>query len=526
MVRGMARRRAWYPGMLGFAVGAILVSLLVPFTKEEATVSAGAGRGVSAGAVPGAGGAAGVTGSGAGGEAGGDAMAVGADADAGSAGGAGGGTSGSDGGSAGTSSGGGEGAGASGGGAQQPAGPLRATDTGVTGDTIKLGFLLLDLGSTGRIGVNTTGVDPDQQKAAFEAFMADINNRGGINGRKLVGFYRVFDVTNPDDQRAACLAATEDAKVFAVIAMPGFANAAVLCVTHEHKTPLILTGQGISRSFLNQSQGRLTTLSMAGDRMMRNFAAELDAKGALRGRTIGVVSSDEANFVETIEGVLVPALKDAGHKVAHVSRLATWPRSQGQIAPEVQRMRAAGVDTIIFAGSFLNATPWVQTAEQQQWRPRYLVSEFGGMTSDFEVQAMPQSFHGALAMTSQRFGEWRENVPEEPREASCRELYEKATGEQVPRNKGEESNGAYPVVQFGCGMLKVFEAAAAAAGPELTRDSYGQALQQLGPTESAFYFPGAFGPGKTDLSDMVRFNQFDFGCRCWKNQDAPRKVRF
>jgi ABC-type branched-subunit amino acid transport system substrate-binding protein len=413
-----------------------------------------------------------------------------------------------------------------GGGSTAGAAPLRATDQGVTASTIKLGFLLLDLGSTGRIGVNTTGVNPDQQRAAFEAFLKDLNDRGGINGRRVEGFYRVFDVTNPDDQRAACLAATEDAKAFAVIAMPGFANAAVLCVTKEHATPLILTGQGVSRSFFTESQGRLVTLQMAGDRMMRNLAAELDAKGVLDGRKIGIVSSEEAQYIETIDRGLVPVLREAGHEVVHVSRLATFPRAQGQIAPEVQRMRAAGADTVLMVGSFLNAVPFVQTAEQQQWRPRYLVSEFGGLSSDFEVQAMPQSFDGALAMTSQRFAEWRSNIPEPASDARCRELYERATGERIPRNDGDTSNAAYPVVLYSCGMVKVFAAAATAAGPELTRSAFGAALQRLGPSESGFYFPGAFRPGKADLADSLRFNRFDHSCRCWRVADDVRPARF
>lgn len=405
-------------------------------------------------------------------------------------------------------------------------GQLAASDRGVTSTTIKVAFLLLDLGQAGRIGVNTTGVDPNQQRAAYDAYIKEINDGGGINGRRIEPFYRIFDTTNPEDQRAACIAATEDAKAFAVIASPGFANAAVLCVTEEHQTPLIVTGQGLSREFYNRSRGRLTSLAMAGDRMMSNTAAEFDAKGVLDGRTIGIVSSDEKNFIDPVEGVLVPELRRLGHKVADVARLSTWPRSQGQIPPAVQRMRAAGVDTVLFVGSFLNATQWVQTADGQVWRPRYLVSEFGGMTSDFEVQAMPPSFDGALAMTSQRFAEWRSNVPEPAHDAACRETYEKTTKDSLPRNNGNESNAEYPVALYACGMVKVFAAAAQGAGANLTRSAYIDAMQRIGPMESGFYFGGAFRGGKTDLSDQLRFNRFDIGCRCWRNVDQVRPAPF
>ena len=394
--------------------------------------------------------------------------------------------------------------------------PRTASDQGVSADEIKLGVLLLDLGQTGRIGVATTGVSPEQQEQAFEAYLKDINDRGGINGRKVVAEYYTFDVTNPDDQLAACTFATEDVKGFAVLAMPGFANAAVLCVTKQHRTPLIITGQGVSRSFYNESQGRLITLQMAGDRQMRNLAALFEEHGLWKDRKIGIVSSDEPQWIDTVERLLVPVLEEMGHDVVDVARFSTYPRSQGQIAPGVQRMRAAGADTVLHAGSFLNSTQFVQIAEQQQWRPRHLVTEFAGMTSDFEAQAMPQSFDGAIAMTSQRFAEWRANIAEDPNDAKCRELYEKATGESVPRSvDGSTSNSAYPVILYACGFVRVFEAAAKAAGVNLTREGFEAAVQRLGPTTAAWYLPGGFGPGKTDLADSVRLLKFQFSCRCW-----------
>ena len=405
--------------------------------------------------------------------------------------------------------------------------PLRATDQGVTATSIKVAFLLLDLGQTGRIGVNTTGVNPRQQQQAIEAYVKDINDRGGIGGRKIEPFFKVFDVTNREDQLAACLAATEDAKAFAVIAMPGYANDAVLCVTEQHRTPLIVTGQAVSREFYNRSQGRLVTMASAGDRLMRNWASELDRAGHLKGRTLGILTSETKNARDTVDGVLVPALKEAGHKVGHITHFsADQATASSQIPTEIQRMRAAGVDTVMITISFLTSAPFVQTAERQAWRPRYLQSEFSGGTSDFEVQAMPASFDGAVAMTSQRFGEWRSNVPEPPGDRRCRELYEKASGEPLPRNNGNQSNAAYNTLLYPCGMLRVFAAAATAAGPELTRDRFAAAVQSSPPGEPAIYFPGTFRRGKTDLNDVIRFNKFVHSCTCWRNVDAPRPARF
>ena len=62
-------------------------------------------------------------------------------------------------------------------GGHEPGAGLRATDVGVTAKTVKIGFLLLDTASLSRIGIAVPGVDPETQRQAWEAQLADINSR-------------------------------------------------------------------------------------------------------------------------------------------------------------------------------------------------------------------------------------------------------------------------------------------------------------------------------------------------------------
>lgn len=60
-------------------------------------------------------------------------------------------------------------------------------EQGVTATSVRVGFLLYDLGGTAsRIGFtgSATGLDPQQQRAAFEAYVGDLNRRGGVAGRR------------------------------------------------------------------------------------------------------------------------------------------------------------------------------------------------------------------------------------------------------------------------------------------------------------------------------------------------------
>lgn len=60
----------------------------------------------------------------------------------------------------------------------------------------------------------------------------------------------------------------------------------------------------------------------------------------------------------------------------------------------------------------------------------------------------------------------------------------------------------------------------------LTRATCTEAVQRLGPVAVPWYLGGSFGPGKTDLTDTVRFIRWHAGCGCDIPVDAPRRARF
>lgn len=408
-----------------------------------------------------------------------------------------------------------------------PSGSLTATDRGVTSEVVKVGFLMLDVGGLGRVGVSSAGVDPKQQRLLFQAYVDEINRSGGINGRRIQPFFRNFDPVNNDDMRAACLEMTQDHKVFAVVGNSGYQGPALLCVSHENETPVIVPGQAVPKSWFRQAQGRLVTLVPEGNRQLRNLVHEFHTAGMFRRGTLGVLTEDSPQGKESVDTGLLPALQEYGYEAAHVSRLAADQATAGsQIPVEIQRMRAAGVDTVLVVAGFLGTTQWVQAAEGQGWRPRYLVSELSGMTSDFETQAMPSSFDGAIALTSMRWGEWRRDAPEPAPDAHCRKLYEEASGQTLARNTGDDTNQTYGTMMFACGVTAVFHAAAKAAGPMLTRATFAAAVQRLGSVPVPWYLGGSFGPGKTDLTDTVRFIRWQADCSCYMPLDAPRRGRF
>jgi hypothetical protein len=256
--------------------------------------------------------------------------------------------------------------------------------------------------------------------------------------------------------------------------------------------------------------------------MMANWIAELDRTGALKGRKIGILGSDDdAAADRQAADAVVAELQRVGYPVAHRSRLsADLQTGTGQLPVEVQRMRGAGVDLVLLPVNFLYATQFAQAAAGQAFRPRYAVSDHQGLYSDELVRNMPNDFDGAVSFTSYRVNEKAAGIPEPVVERDCRDRYNKRAG------GADYGYGDSTPLQRACGQLGIFEAAAKAAGPQLTRDRFVAALGGLGRVPLPQVVGGSFGPGKTDYADDLRPMTWSVGCRCWKVAGSPVRGRF
>lgn len=399
-------------------------------------------------------------------------------------------------------------------------GPLEATDRGVTPTTIRLGFALLDLGGASALGLGVAGYSIEQQKAAYQVFVDDINARGGINGRQIEAFYRSSDPLDRDSSQALCLGFSRDDEVFAVLAQPGFR--AHLCVAQQEKMVLLI--DFAASDIIASAGGRIVTNQQSGNRMMFDWIGELDRMGSLRGKKLGIVGDeDTANGdKQAVEQGVLPALEQLGYPVTYRSRLsANLNTGASQIPVEVSQMRSAGVDAVLLATNFVYATQWVQTAHSQGWQPGYFASDHNGLSGDDLMENMPASYEGAVAVTVTRAPtrEARERLPEVAADRECREFF----------NAAAEDDYAYgetnPVI-YSCGQVRLFAAAATAAGPQLTQRTFLDAVQRQRNHLLPGLFGGTFSPGKLDYADVIRPLRWRGDCKCYVYAGPPVEGRF
>ncbi len=414
--------------------------------------------------------------------------------------------------SSGTSGAGTSGGSTSDGGSSGRGAPLTATDRGVTATTVKVGFTALDTGGADRVGVGI-GLSVEQQRAAWEAFSADINARGGLHGRKIVPVVVKYDPLDENSQRDACLQLTQNEKVFAVVGGFNFPSA-VSCVTRENTTPLFSGYPSTTDEIFATSGGRFVTLYPKASRMMALTVAALDQAGKLKGRTIGILNQMANDPGAKTSSALQAAIEARGYKVKRRADLsADTGTSSSQVPVTVNQFQADGINTVFVLAGVLTATQFVNQADGQGYHPAFHLTDWANNNSDFTVQNMPRSFEGNLATTFIRGNGNKTQFDKTPQPAAqaCRKAYDQYSG----RKLAAPGTAEYGATTQNCDSILVFEKAAKAAGPQLTRSSVTQVVPKLGSFPVANWGGGSFRDGKYDFSELIRFQVFRSACSCW-----------
>ena len=148
---------------------------------------------------------------------------------------------------------------------------------GVDSKTIKVVVLDGDLKQLEDLGF---AVDVGDTKGQWQAFIDDINARGGINGRKLVMTEHQSSVLSAPAGQAACIAATEDDEAFVAV-LPNVVNANVVpCLTQQHKTPTFLGSD--NQEDIDKANGLQFTWSVTGEKATAAVVQVLAERGPLQ----------------------------------------------------------------------------------------------------------------------------------------------------------------------------------------------------------------------------------------------------
>lgn len=247
---------------------------------------------------------------------------------------------------------------------------------GVTAHSITIGSLAPLTGENAETG--------SAVKAILTAYFDDLNQRGGVYGRRIV---LRFDESGDDSaailKSARRLAA---APVFAMVApfVPD-AEQKLAAVAHASKMPLV----------------GLLALSVPSDPVNREVFYLLPGFQQLEQELVRFAATREQSAVEKTAVVIadsklqmdVAAAMQTTWKELSIDKPQEFVFSAAKSADVISDLHKQGIERVFFIGDGEQLGPWIQAADRAEWAPRVFVL---GPLLDESILAAPGRFQGRI----------------------------------------------------------------------------------------------------------------------------------
>jgi len=384
------------------------------------------------------------------------------------------------------------------------AGPAGASSNqGVNDTTVTVGIPYVDLAAVDQqfgLKINQ-GSYPD----AYSALFMDINDHGGINGRKIVP---VFVAVNPTGTAAAatsCTQLTEDNHVFVA-----FDPLSPICYL-EHGTPTInstVTGNVSAGSAQNFTQVPPAT---AYDPTQLGVLAK---QGAFKGKKVGVfggATTDEAE-VHVVDQALTKDHVDVVETATDSAPSTDQVAANQQQAIIAQRFQSSGVKEVVAVGT--GSAVWLEGEQTNQatYNPSWVATSetdlAGVLTGKSFDPAYVSNVVTTYPVTSQA-NQWSDPLIQQCVKTIKKAYPSDSIASPVGQSASDSSNDTYVSAMSACTNVALFEAIAKAAGKNLTVKSFTQAGYGLRNVK----LPGAgsvsFGPGQAYAVGPVYLAHYD-----------------
>jgi hypothetical protein len=394
--------------------------------------------------------------------------------------------------------------------------------TVVTGSKtpVRLGFVVIKGGNTYVARVFGAGTPVNFGDGALEAraAVADINSRGGINGRKITPVIGEWDVsTGATGYEAVCRQLTEDGHVFAIATVVNITEQFVACGA-KHSTPVLNASFGPGDDEMYARYRRwffsptLTTLNEENELVL----AELKASGRMTTKTpVGVVySTADVQYTRVLKRTVEPRLKSWG-----VPYETYGVATQSDIGGAVLRFNTNGVRVVTFISpNGINQTLFMQQAEQQRYHPDYGLGD--SADTWFIARAAPREQArkiigaGALPISNVEVSQY----PTTPREKHCLDVIRRA-GEDVADRHSSLTATLY------CELADEFAAITSRVSGTLTTDKWRAAYTATARTYmpiSTFAVDLAHEPHANAV--QYRSIRYDDRCSCLKYTSPVRPI--
>jgi hypothetical protein len=395
------------------------------------------------------------------------------------------------------------------GGSPSPVSSASTSTRGINGNTINVVFPVVALNSLAGQEGFAEDAEFGEQTKAIDFYVDQINNSGGINGRKINPIVATFDPTNEAEMRALCKTWTEGSPAaFAVLDGIGdWTGDDELCITQEGHTPFIGSWTTVT-NWTNEGSPYLWWLGPDQASILQavvNWGLSSHLIGG--GIKVGVIAGNRASDTLALDDYLLPDLRNAGVTPV-VKTIDSDPddtaTTDAQAPLVVQQLRTAGVTSVIPLIPFNVFYPVLQAETSQQYYPKLLLSDYEE-SIESALGLIPVPYEAALngqeGLTTQTLGggtnpsNYTGPMGYNPGVEACWKPWH-AAYPQIPSGDTTdylEQQG--PVVSW-CEAITLFATAARNAGSDLNRRTFVTALSKITNFQGTSTPILSFGPDK------------------------------
>ena len=384
--------------------------------------------------------------------------------------------------------------------------------TGVTDSTIKIGVALVDFECIAPY-IQTTRID---EYKVYDAFIADINAKGGVAGRKLEPVYHTFCPIVPAPALALCTQFTEDDQVFAVLGdFVDLTGQAQPCIAKQHDTVLITIN--LTQPIIDSAPGGMILgFGVLQERRVSILLELLAREKLLEGKKVAVLG--EATTQKSVNDVLVPGLKDIGADLGTTAIItisgADTAAASAQLMSFIEKWKTEGVDTVFVSGLQVSAQQFVPDLVKRMPGVQLIadnntVGSYGQNLQQAGVTPNPYegiiTASGASAKQYDASDNWK----------TCAAVYEKYFHKKAPdqetvvpgpNNHTLDISGS---ITDACAELTIFKQIGDRVGKYLNNDNWRNVVDNFGkiPVMQSFY--GSINAGKYDADDTFALVAYD-----------------
>jgi ABC-type branched-subunit amino acid transport system substrate-binding protein len=401
-----------------------------------------------------------------------------------------------------------------------PVAVSKTLGTGVTADSIKLGVSLIDFKCIQQF-IDFTR--PNQQ-AIYQAFIDDVNAKGGINGRKIVpDFNTECPLSATSDLLVqVCTKFTDDDKVFAVIGNLGDAaqDAAIhTCIVKKHNTPLV-TFQVTEDMFKQVPPGLMIFPGTTPERSSAVLFDLLKKAGKLDGKKLAVFAQQTSQA--SVKAYVLPAIKKTGVETGTTAYVtingADTTAAQSQLDSFIERWKSEGVNALFITGQNAVTKQFVEKIVKQLPGVMLLTDTSDALSQgqdETKAGVSPNPYEGLYLAGGYRAADYAKS----DNWKYCASIYKAATGKEAPGpeavlkvNVGgkELTDQTYNTINDACQMVSTFQQIVAKTGQYPNAQNWVAVVDSFGKIVNRGGGPYAsLRQGKYDTDDTVQLQQFD-----------------